>query len=348
MLIFVAGQTDKKHPNLWLTHSVWWHWPNDITLVKMTLLVKMTPICSKWHQFAQNDTTLVKMTLLWSKWQTFFVKMASLWPKSHHFGLVTSLSDTNPLSCLLLTHLFCEVSENDYYKLFSHRNLKRNKSFKAPCPALKLSKQVRSLDCQCCPSETLCVFEKFHSGQGAPFAKPEPEETEHNGKWISQKAFGQTGILTWAWSLPNSVLCEVMFITFSSETLQVTEWMQNGLHTHRNAGKYCLHQTLHHVLQKNITLPYSICTSQTVFGSPGFIFGDRKRMHQKGGEKKCVCVIVGRGGGRGRQIMHQSACMPSRELIGFQCPVNHTGSIKLRQCHKQIHISKHFSYMNLF
>ena len=138
---------------------------------QMTSLWSKWHYWSKWHQFAQNDTTLVKMTLLWSKWQTFFVKMASLWPKSHHFGLVTSLSDTNPLSCLLLTHLFCEVSENDYYKLFSHRNLKRNISFKAPCPALKLSKQVRSLDCQCCPSETLCVFEKFHSGQGAPFAK---------------------------------------------------------------------------------------------------------------------------------------------------------------------------------
>ena len=177
MLIFVAGQTGKKHPSLWLTHSVWWHWPNDITLVKMTLLVKMTSICSKWHHFGQNGITFVKMTSLLSKWHHFcqnditFVKMASLWPKSHHFGLETSLSDTNPLSCLLLMHLSCEVSENDYHKLFSHRNFKCNKSFKAPCPALKFSKQVRSLDCQCRPLETLCVFQKFHSGQGAPFTK---------------------------------------------------------------------------------------------------------------------------------------------------------------------------------
>ena len=85
MLIFVAGQTGKKHPSLWLTHSVWWHWPNDITLVKMTLLVKMTSICSKWHQFAQNGTTLVKMALLLSKWHHFcqngitLAKITSFW-----------------------------------------------------------------------------------------------------------------------------------------------------------------------------------------------------------------------------------------------------------------------------
>ena len=47
-----------------------------------------------------------------------------------------------------------------------------------------------------------------------------------------------------------------MFITVSSETMQVTEWMQNDLHVHRNADNYCLHQTLHLVLQKNVTLQY--------------------------------------------------------------------------------------------
>lgn len=188
--------------SLWSKWHYWSKWQND------TNFLKMTPLCSKWHYFGQNDTTSVKM--------------ASLWPKSHHFGLAASLSDTNPLSCLLLTHLSCEVSENDYYKLFSHRNLKRNKSFKAPCPALKFSKQVRSLDCQCRPSETLCVcLRNFTVVKVHPSLKPKPEETEHNGEWISQKAFGQT--LISAWSQPNSVLCEVMSITFSSETVQVTE-----------------------------------------------------------------------------------------------------------------------------
>ena len=213
--------------------------------------------------------------------------MALLWPKSHCFGLVTSLSDMNPLSCLLLMHFSCEVSENDYYKLFSPKHLQCNESFKAPkvlqagyvpwLPVPPLGNPV----CVCVRNFTVV---KVH-----PSLKPKPEEMEHNGKCISQYAFGQTVILTWAWSQPNSVLCEVMFITVSSETMQVTEWMQNDLHVHRNADNYCLHQTLHLVLQKNVTLQY--ITDSLFETAP-----------EGGGGRQCIKV-------------HACVCMPSRELV---------------------------------
>ena len=70
--------------------------------------------------------------------------------------------------------------------------------------------------------------------------------------------------------------------------------MQNDLHMPRNAENYCLHQTLHLVLQKNVTVHVHHRQSLVLLAA---FLGIEKDCIRRGENFVCVCGGGGGGGG---------------------------------------------------